>query len=47
MTLSIIDFGILETQILCLQIILMQIGMVMRMIVKARQEVAFMLAPIW
>jgi hypothetical protein len=40
-------FGILEKQILCLQDILMQIRLVMRMIEKTRLVAALMLAPIW
>jgi hypothetical protein len=47
MTLSHIVFGTLETQILFLQVILMLTGLVMRMIEKARQASAFMLAQIW
>jgi hypothetical protein len=46
MTLLIMGFGILETQILCFQVILMLIGLVMQMIVKVRRTAAFMLAPI-
>jgi uncharacterized membrane protein len=42
--LLIMDFGILKTQIMYLQIILMQIGLVMWMIEKARLAVAFILA---
>jgi hypothetical protein len=46
MTLLIMGFGILEKQILCLQDILMQIELVMRMIEKTRLMATFMLAPI-
>jgi hypothetical protein len=46
-TLSIIVFGILETQILFLQAIQILIGLVMRMIKNARRAATFMLALIW
>lgn len=47
MTLPIIVFGILETQILFLQAIQMLIGLVMWMIEKACWAATFMLALIW
>jgi hypothetical protein len=47
MTLLIMVFGILEKQILCLQVTLMQIRRVMLMIGKAPLIDAFMLVTIW
>jgi len=47
MTLLIMVFGILEKQILCLQVTLMQIGWVMLMIGKAPMMDAYMLVTIW